>query len=225
MPPEMTALTTRALLAAVPAVLLAACATTPATNSAALDIPAVTEAGDISRETMVEMTRTLSSDAFEGRAPGTPGEEKTVGYLIQQFQQAGLQPGNNGSWVQEVPLVEITGKNYAPLQDQPAPATANLSFDFADQWVGVTYREDARTALANSELVFVRLRHQRARARLERLRGRRYARQDGRDPRQRSPITRCKAWTAPFGGRGDDLLRPLDPTSSRKPRGRARPPR
>ena len=153
MPPEMTALTTRALLAAAPALLLAACATTPATNSAALDIPAVTKAGDISRETMVEVTRTLSSDAFEGRAPGTPGEEKTVSYLIQQFQQAGLQPGNNGSWVQEVPLVEITGKNYAPLR--VAGPNTTLSFDFADQWVGVTYREDARTALADSELVFV----------------------------------------------------------------------
>ena len=39
--------------------------------------------------------RTLSSDAYEGRAPATPGEDKTVAYLGAQFQAAGLQP--NGS--------------------------------------------------------------------------------------------------------------------------------
>ena len=57
---------------------------------------------------MKEVTRTLSLDEFEGRAPGTPGEEKTLAYLVQQFERVGLQPGNNGSWFQDVPLVEIT---------------------------------------------------------------------------------------------------------------------
>ena len=141
--------------ALLPAVLLGGCAAQmderPMT-AGALDIPE-TQAGDISRETMVEVTRTLSSDAFEGRAPGTPGEEKTVAFLIEQFREAGLQPGNNGSWVQDVPLVEITGKDFAPLSVN-GPNT-NLSFDYADQWVGVTYREDQQTAIANSELVFV----------------------------------------------------------------------
>ncbi|WP_228242099.1 M28 family metallopeptidase [Porphyrobacter sp. GA68] len=140
-------------IAAAPALLLAACVSTPAQDTAGLDIPAVSAPGDISRETMVEVTRTLSSDEFEGRAPGTPGEEKTVNYLIEQFRAAGLQPGNNGSWVQEVPLVEITGKNYAPLT--VSGANANLSFNFASQWVGVTYREDQQTRLDTSELVFV----------------------------------------------------------------------
>ena len=50
----------------------------------------------------------LASDAFEGRAPGTPGEEKTVGYLIEQFKKLGLKPGNpDGTYVQKVPLVGI----------------------------------------------------------------------------------------------------------------------
>ncbi|MCI0569431.1 MAG: M28 family peptidase [Myxococcaceae bacterium] len=49
----------------------------------------------------------LASDAYEGRAPGTPGEEKTVQYLAQQFARFGARPANRGSWFQEVPLVEV----------------------------------------------------------------------------------------------------------------------
>ncbi|WP_419880267.1 M28 family metallopeptidase [Parapontixanthobacter aurantiacus] len=133
---------------------LGACATMPAAQNdvASLDIPEVAP-GDISQETMVNVTRTLSSDEFEGRAPGTIGEEKTVALLKERFRQAGLQPGNNGSWVQEVPLVEITGRDYAPLT--VTGNGVNMSFDYASDWVGVTYREDARTTLDNSELVFV----------------------------------------------------------------------
>ena len=53
--------------------------------------------------------RTLASDEFEGRAPGSPGEEKTIGYLTEQFGSLGLVPGNpDGTWVQKVPLVGIT---------------------------------------------------------------------------------------------------------------------
>lgn len=50
--------------------------------------------------------KTLASDAFGGRAPGTAGETKTVDWLISQFTAAGLQPGGpQGSWTQKVPLV------------------------------------------------------------------------------------------------------------------------
>ena len=54
--------------------------------------------------------QTLGSDAFEGRAPATNGETKTVAYLSEQFAGAGLQPGGdvvNGqrSWTQAVPLL------------------------------------------------------------------------------------------------------------------------
>ncbi|HLM67875.1 MAG TPA: M28 family metallopeptidase, partial [Longimicrobium sp.] len=51
--------------------------------------------------------RVLASDAFLGRGPATPGEEKTVAYISEQFRRAGLEPGGpNGSWFQEVPLVQ-----------------------------------------------------------------------------------------------------------------------
>src|SRR4051812_34771143 len=58
---------------------------------------------------VLEHTKTLSSDAFEGRAPGTKGETTTVAYLIDQFKKVGLKPGNpDGTYVQKVPLVGIT---------------------------------------------------------------------------------------------------------------------
>ncbi|MBT2135439.1 M28 family peptidase [Croceibacterium sp. LX-88] len=110
-------------------------------------------AGQIPEATVKEGTRVLSLDEFEGRAPGTPGEEKTVAYLIEQFTKAGLKPGNNGSWVQEVPLVEITASHFKPLTI--AGKGASKDYTFATDWVGVTYREQPRTDLAPSEIVFV----------------------------------------------------------------------
>ncbi|HSJ77239.1 MAG TPA: peptidase M28, partial [Erythrobacter sp.] len=133
---------------------LAACDGLPEmdSTSTALDIPEV-DAVEISEATIKDVTRILSSDEFEGRMPGTPGEEKTIALLTERFEAAGLQPGNNGSWVQEVPLIEITGKDYAPLTI--AGDDTALALEFAKDWVGVTYREEAKTTVANSEMVFV----------------------------------------------------------------------
>jgi Zn-dependent M28 family amino/carboxypeptidase len=64
--------------------------------------PAI-DAGDFA-----EHVKTLSSDAFEGRGPGTPGEDRTVEYIKAQMQRIGLQPGNHGEWYQTVPMVETT---------------------------------------------------------------------------------------------------------------------
>jgi Zn-dependent M28 family amino/carboxypeptidase len=65
---------------------------------------------------MSEEDKTLSSDAFEGRGPNTPGETKTIDYVTQQMQSAGLEPGGDlkdgkRAWTQAVPLTrsEIAG--------------------------------------------------------------------------------------------------------------------
>ncbi len=64
-----------------------------------------------SAASLLARTRTLSSDAFEGRAPGSPGEEKTVAYLAAEFKKLGLAPGNpDGTYFQNVPLVGITSR-------------------------------------------------------------------------------------------------------------------
>ena len=69
---------------------------------------AQTAAPQISVDTLKEVDRTLSSDEYEGRAPTTHGEELTINYIRQRFEQAGLQPGNHGNWFQDVPLAENT---------------------------------------------------------------------------------------------------------------------
>ena len=63
-------------------------------------------AQDISADRLVETVQVLASDSFEGRAPGTRGEDRTIGYLIGRFQALGLEPGGtDGSWTQTVPLL------------------------------------------------------------------------------------------------------------------------
>jgi Zn-dependent M28 family amino/carboxypeptidase len=63
----------------------------------------------ITAEDLLRHTTTLASDEFEGRAPGTPGEDRTVAYLGAEFARIGLEPGNpDGTWVQQVPMVGLT---------------------------------------------------------------------------------------------------------------------
>ena len=50
----------------------------------------------------------LASDEFQGRFPGTEGEDKTVNYLAEQFRLIGLNPANGDSFSQEVPLLRLT---------------------------------------------------------------------------------------------------------------------
>jgi aminopeptidase len=58
-------------------------------------------------------TKILSSDEFEGRGPGTPGEAKSIAYISQQFQPAGAGAGGeNGSWLQTVKI--IASRSRAP---------------------------------------------------------------------------------------------------------------
>ena len=57
---------------------------------------------------LLEHIKVLGSDKFEGRAPGSKGEEESVNYIIAQFKQLGLKPGNpNGTYTQEVPMAGI----------------------------------------------------------------------------------------------------------------------
>jgi Zn-dependent M28 family amino/carboxypeptidase len=107
----------------------------------------------IAESTMKAVTKELSLDAYEGRSPGGVGEEKTVSYLIDKFKAAGLEPGNEGSWTQDVPLVEITAKNVSPLTimaDGPG-----LKFQYGTDFVIGSYRETPQTKIAGSDMVFV----------------------------------------------------------------------
>lgn len=104
-------------------------------------------------ETMKEVTKELSSDAYEGRAPTTPAEDKTIAYIVQRLEKAGLKPGNKGKWTQDVPLVELTANNVQPLVFSGGKAPVSL--DYRKDMVVATYRVVPKVAIKNSDVVFV----------------------------------------------------------------------
>jgi Zn-dependent M28 family amino/carboxypeptidase len=96
--------------------------------------------------------RKLSSDEFEGRAPGSKGETLTVQYFVDQFKAAGLQPGNpDGTFIQKVPLVGIQG-GPTPLVVKKGAATR--TFKVRDDFVAFSSHVVDEVALKDSELVF-----------------------------------------------------------------------
>src|SRR5258708_1955721 len=97
-------------------------------------------------------TKVLASDEFEGRAPGSPGEEKTVAYLAGEFQKLGLAPGNpDGTYVQNVPLVGITSTPTLSFTlDGQTLAMENIN-DF----VGPSSRVTPQVGAKDADVVFV----------------------------------------------------------------------
>lgn len=134
------------------ALLLATLAIPAAAQAKPAQVPAI-QPVTLNQPALAEMVKTLSSDDFEGRGPGSAGEEKTVAYLIERFKAAGLQPGNKGSWTQDVPIVEMTATNMAGLAITGGPST--MLFAPGKDFVAGSYRAVDRTAIADAELVFV----------------------------------------------------------------------
>jgi Zn-dependent M28 family amino/carboxypeptidase len=91
----------RAIAAAAGSILAAALLTCPLLGQSSGDLALTRISGD----RMLADIRTLSSDEFQGRGPGTKGEDLSIAYIEKQFREAGLEPGNpNGTYLQEVPL-------------------------------------------------------------------------------------------------------------------------
>src|SRR5437879_493422 len=89
------------LLGAASLVLVFGCSNAPSAPDAALR--------SFSADRILGHIRTLSSDKFEGRGPGSKGEQLTIKYLEDQYRSSGLEPGNpDGTYLQSVPLVGIT---------------------------------------------------------------------------------------------------------------------
>ncbi len=95
----------------------------------------------------------LASDEFEGRAPATAGEEKTISYLMEQFEALGIAPGNNGSYFQSVDVTEITTTNNPVLQILGNSYEA--SFNYGEQMMAGTQHQIPTIGIQNSEMVFV----------------------------------------------------------------------
>jgi len=108
---------------------------------------------EMTTDNLASHIKTLSSDAFGGRGPGTPGEELTVAYLTTAFKAAGLKPANAGSYTQGVPLVSIETLGAPALT--LSKGEEKLTLNYRTDTVVWTRREQPATELQTSELVFV----------------------------------------------------------------------
>ena len=124
------------------------------TGGSGAGAPPAEIAPGISGETLLAATETLASDEFEGRAPGSEGETKTVAFLTEQFSAAGLTPGNpDGTWVQQVPLVGIT-----PLPGDRLVVSAggeSRTLEPAADYVATTKHVVDEVSVSEAEFVFV----------------------------------------------------------------------
>src|SRR4051812_22478722 len=142
------------------AILLSACAAcggqqnAPAQQQAAAapQVP-ITALPAIDDKTILERIRVLSSDEFEGRRPGSKGEDLSVKYIQDQFKAIGLKPGNpDGTYVQKVPLVGITGKEVKPLT--VTKGARKQTFKWADDVVAWTKHVADGASIEASDVIF-----------------------------------------------------------------------
>lgn len=122
-------------------------------STTAQKTPAATFA-DIDGNAILEHVKLLSSDEFQGRFPGTKGEDFSVAYIADQFRKAGLKPGNpDKTWIQNVPLVGITPDPNVTLTFNKGGKEQKLKFK--DDFVAWTKHVADTAELKDSELVFV----------------------------------------------------------------------
>src|SRR5580765_5846757 len=131
----------------------------PSTSTSAPPAPSVSVHTPIGQLPAIDLnallahTKKLSSDEFEGRAPGTRGEDLAVNYLADQFKAVGLKPGNtDGTYFQPVPLVGIT-PTPAPLVFRKGGQAQTLKWK--DDVVAWTKHVADSASIQDSELVFV----------------------------------------------------------------------
>ena len=122
--------------------------------------PVLAAPGDphISAKALSEHIRVVSSDAYEGRGPATPGEIKTIDYIVDQFKKEGLKPGGDshgrwGAWTQDVPLARFEVKGPVALSLTEGDAVVPLTQ--GEQAVVQTLTPVDRVAIKNAPLVFI----------------------------------------------------------------------
>jgi Zn-dependent M28 family amino/carboxypeptidase len=107
----------------------------------------------ITPDGMLAHIKTLASDEFEGRAPGSKGEELSINYIADQFKRIGLKPGNpDGSYLQEVPLAGIKSDPHLTLVVNGKPA---MNLKYPDDFVASSARLQDQINVENSDIVFV----------------------------------------------------------------------
>ncbi len=106
----------------------------------------------ILEEDMTRIVQEFASDDFQGRKPFTTGEEKAVDYLIKEYKRIGLEPANNGSYIQEVPIVEVTDVPDKRMKVKMWNASIELSYK--DDFVAFSKQLVDEISVRNSDMVF-----------------------------------------------------------------------
>src|SRR5256885_10782519 len=120
----------------------------------AVESPTVPKAAadSITAADLLNHIKILASDEFEGRAPGSKGEELSVKYISDQFKALGLKPGNpNGTYTEEVPLAGITTAPTASF----AVGDKKMELKFPDEYVASSARLENAIKIENTDVVFV----------------------------------------------------------------------
>jgi Zn-dependent M28 family amino/carboxypeptidase len=131
--------------AAASLLLLFGCSSAPSSPDAALR--------SFSADRILGHIRTLSSDEFEGRGPGSKGEQLTIKYLEEQYRSSGLEPGNpDGTYLQSVPLIGITPDKGMKLT--LAGHGRRLEPKFQDDYVAWSKRVTDSSSI-DADMVFV----------------------------------------------------------------------
>ncbi len=121
-------------------------------GTAPVSPPLLKAASLITPEGLLAPIKELSSDAYAGRLPGTPGEEKSVAYIVAQCKQIGLEPGApDGKWIQRVPLWGTHSKGVLRVM----AGGKEVAITAGQDYVAWSVLPDPSVAVQDSALVFV----------------------------------------------------------------------
>ena len=125
----------------------------PAATAAPSQVVPVSGLPKIEPQPILDRIKVLASDQYEGRAPGTKGEDITVQYLETEMKGLGLKPGNpDGTYIQKVPLVGITGKPTMPLTI--TKGSTKQVIKWRDEMVAWSKHVADTATVADSDLIF-----------------------------------------------------------------------
>ena len=106
----------------------------------------------VTGDSILAHIKVLASDEFEGRAPGTDGERRSVEYLVDTCKRFGLAPGNpDGTYVQRVPFVGYSAHPSGWFD----VGGARSEFRMPDEGLAISHRVASPVKIAGSDVVFV----------------------------------------------------------------------
>jgi Zn-dependent M28 family amino/carboxypeptidase len=131
--------------------IFVACAK-PAARTSGSSADADSAANAIASAALLQHIKDLAADSMEGRAPGTPGEQKAIAYMQSQFRSLGLKPGNpDGTFLQNVDLIGYTAHPTATL----VAGGKTVALKYPDDFIANSRHNRPETKVDKSDIVFV----------------------------------------------------------------------